>query len=317
MTAPGTTSRNWEVTFFTVQTTSLDPTAGSLFANGRMPVPIDILIKANYTDNHHRHRLLKSELNSIQLVEYNNPNRELTGPWSYSSQENEFAHSLPSSGVTVSSPMLNDDSPDHQRYWVTTTSTLDIRVGARIMQPDGTRRSTHNGSVFDSHVHLTRINPVRYNTTTINVYQEAVAQGTYLTRVFPSSGERPYEHQDLWNQVNYYVSTMHYPGHAIVGVEISLNIHVNQKKNALCLTRMSFENRDRPWTSWIHVDRETACGFDLYDVYGNRGSFRTGHSGNRDEIRILNGSATISSTEQDDKHSPVVSQDGAPHKAKL
>ena len=368
MTDPGTTRANWEVTSFEVLTASLDPTSATFFANGRMQVPVNVLIRAVDSNNHQPVRLTQAELNTIQLVEYHNPNILLNNAWSYSDESNEFAHALPSSEATIASPALNDSrptlddgSPDHKRYWVTATKVEHRTVAARITQPNGTRQSTHNGSRFDSHVHLTGIPPVDYNRSTISVDREViVSDGFYgMSARPPPSGQLA----ESWTQVNYYISTTVYPFlkadihgfnprpstpsltnsylyrfagqtpfdlklHYIwengpqtrktVGenrswtrngvtytVTAQVTVNVNQRRNALCLTRMSFEKGHYGWNTGFNH----RCGFELYDIYGNHGSFTASHSAEGDEIVILSGTPRASATEQSNDDSAVVSQD--------
>lgn len=377
MAVPGIKRINWEVTTFEVLTTSPEPTSAIFFANGRMQVPVDVLIRAIDPDNHQRYRLTQAELDTIQLVEYHNPNNLLTGAWSYSDESNEFAHALLSSEATGTNPALNefhsiqdDRSPDNKRYYVTTTRVEHRRVAARIRQPNGTTQSTHNGSRFDSYVHLTAIPPVDYNRSTISVDPEVIVpNGFYWMQARPPPSGNLFH--EPWTQVNYYVSTSVHPflkaeihgfnprpstpsltnsylymfhggppvdlklhyiwengpqARRSVGehrtwtrngvtytVAAQVSIIVNQRRNALCLTRMSFENGHFGWnTGFRHP-----CGFELYDIYGNHGSFTASHSADGDEIVILSGRPRASAIEQDHEHSAVVSQDGAQDKPKL
>lgn len=181
MAASGATTPNWEVTFFEVHTASSDSTSAVVFANGRMQVPVDVFIKVVDPQNHQRYHLTQAELDSIQPVEYDNPNILMGGAWEYTDLSNQFAHALISLEIAVASPAFNeswpienDNSPDHKRYYVTTTRAEHKRVSARIRQPNGTIISLHRGGAFDSHVHLTGIPPAAYNTSTISVNQEVV-----------------------------------------------------------------------------------------------------------------------------------------------
>ena len=371
MAASEITRPYWEVIFFEVHTVSLDSTSAVLFANGRMQTPVDVFIRAVNPQNHQRYRLTQAELDTIQLVEFNNTTVVLEGAWSYSDQRNEFAHVLLSSEAADASPAFNeswpiqnDNSPDHKRYYVTTTRVEHKRVSARIREPNGTMVSIHHGGNFNSPVHLTGIPPVLYNTSTISENREVVVpDGRYMI----SAGRPPITLQRPYNQVNYYLSTQSYPllkanilgipdvpnqpnvytqfsnnnsraetlkihciwepaGQTVRRVSVyrhvttenvlsafwtDLSIVVNQQKDALCLTRLSLDAEGDFW----NPDFSHSCGFELYDIYGNRGWFTASHSVDRDEIVILNGRPSASSNEQNYDH--IKPQDGAPDKAEF
>ncbi|KIA75673.1 hypothetical protein HK57_00534 [Aspergillus ustus] len=53
-----------------------------------------------------------------------------------------------------------------------------------------------------------------------------------------------------------------------------IDITVNQKSNSLTLTRLCIDSGDEIWGQFWHYD----CGFRLYDIYGNTGTFKAGYS---------------------------------------
>jgi len=62
-------------------------------------------------------------------------------------------------------------------------------------------------------------------------------------------------------------------------------ITVNQKKNALCLTHLTFDFFTAiNWGDLWHYN----CGFKLYDIYGNTGTFSAGFSYDRSLLVIGN-----------------------------
>ncbi|KAI1171848.1 hypothetical protein F4777DRAFT_29957 [Nemania sp. FL0916] len=65
------------------------------------------------------------------------------------------------------------------------------------------------------------------------------------------------------------------------------NITINQKSNALCLTRLRF-NADIPLPMWKDRWANSDCGFTIYDIYGNWGKFSAGFSDDHDLIKIKN-----------------------------
>ncbi|KAI0453888.1 hypothetical protein F5B21DRAFT_478203 [Xylaria acuta] len=65
------------------------------------------------------------------------------------------------------------------------------------------------------------------------------------------------------------------------------DIKVNQKSNALCLTRLAIDCPDEIWGSnWSN----TNCGFTIYDEYGNSGKFSASFSDDHNLIKIKNDS---------------------------
>ncbi|RPA93704.1 hypothetical protein L873DRAFT_1830615 [Choiromyces venosus 120613-1] len=64
-----------------------------------------------------------------------------------------------------------------------------------------------------------------------------------------------------------------------------IDIKVNQKKNALCLTRLAIDCPDTIWgTQWSYY----GCWFQLYDIYGNIGTFSASFSKDHNLIEIKN-----------------------------
>lgn len=101
----------------------------------------------------------------------------------------------------------DDDSPDHQRFWVMTTRVEQKRIAARIRQPNGITQNTNNGTSFDSYVHLRGIPQVIYTTSNIRVTRVVLESGTYDSRI----GQPQVRHQESWDQVNYFVTTDVHP----------------------------------------------------------------------------------------------------------
>ncbi|PWY69619.1 hypothetical protein BO94DRAFT_590404 [Aspergillus sclerotioniger CBS 115572] len=166
---------NWEVTFFEITTTRSDRITDTLYANGRMQVPIDVSIKAVVNDE--TYTLSEQELASIKLVRYVSPDEDLPDGWDYTASENEFDHVMP---TTVTNIKNNRDSDipapaealhitpraDHQvkRYWVSTTHVENEQIAASILSPSGEIITTHEEeSGFDSYVALTGVAPITYH----------------------------------------------------------------------------------------------------------------------------------------------------------
>ena len=72
------TRTQWEVTSFSLRTGAPDSTTDIIYANGRMQVQVNVLIKAIVKGQTKRYLLTQSELASIELVDYDNPNHVLS-----------------------------------------------------------------------------------------------------------------------------------------------------------------------------------------------------------------------------------------------
>ena len=145
----------WVVTFFKVLTSTKDQTSDILYANGAMQVPINVFIKAIDPNANAPYSLTQDELDGITLVEYNNTANELDGDWSYSDEENEYAHSLatsksiPNPGMYIpsfaeipqssqirqlaiqadmGSSTSSSKAPQWKHYWVTTTKIEERKL---------------------------------------------------------------------------------------------------------------------------------------------------------------------------------------------
>ncbi|KAH2761583.1 hypothetical protein KXW10_000405 [Aspergillus fumigatus] len=291
----------WTVVSIDIYTTTSDKISDTLYANGRMQVPVDVLILTKPAAV-----LTEEELSSIKLVHYNDTAKTLSGGWVYSDEANEFAHSLDPEllGVSAALPVTEtgqDNSKQLKRYWVSTKEIETLKIAASIQQPDG-KTITSNSSYGGTFAALTGKTPITYTTDNVDFEREDTS------------------HTDIFDQDNYYVSSR-IPQHPFrkavihaynstdyglincysyvswhddchlalfymwdfgpesqktVGVGTSLfgglfdKISVNQKPNALCLTRLLIT---APFdidygTSWWY-----APWFVIYDVYGNVGQF--------------------------------------------
>src|ERR1700761_9699465 len=92
----------WEVNYFKVETSTSSANTDSLYANGKMQIPVTVSIKAVETGTSTRYTLTDSDLNTIELVYYNDTSSTLSNGWSYTDQEDDtFAHTI--SGQSASS----------------------------------------------------------------------------------------------------------------------------------------------------------------------------------------------------------------------
>ncbi|GJP93899.1 calcineurin-like phosphoesterase [Aspergillus niger] len=317
----GSTSVSWEVTSLEVQTTTPSATSDGLYANGNMQVPVVVVIKTIDPDTNTSYQLSESDLETIKLIDYDDPPTELSGSWSYSTTENEFDHSLPSSKKALQPDLsLTDGGSQKKRYWVTTTKVENKRVAASIKQPNGTVVHTA-GDPYDSKATLTGTDVVTYKLDDINLRKGDTTSGTGETVA-----------SQKWSSTNYYLTTNKYPlrkadvnGDNLrtdQGVENSylenamacffsasnefdifyywpmgpeetrrvggasgapIEITVNEESNALCFTHMHLQNYDFGWTfGFLFYYR-----FIFYDQFGNPGTFWVGYNDSHTTLEIL------------------------------
>src|SRR4051812_2079426 len=188
----------WDVTTLKLATSAHSQTSDALYANGRMQVPVHVEIRARDRATGNTYRLTESELNGIELVDYYDTSRKITGSWFYSDHENEYSHSLLSVAsdlnLAVDVARANQgDGSQFKTYWVSTTMSENKNIGARVLQPGGTMVTSH-GDNFDTHVTLTGRAPITYTTDSINVQREETAKGTYKGKFMLVYASLP------WNQ---------------------------------------------------------------------------------------------------------------------
>ncbi|KAF2798611.1 hypothetical protein K505DRAFT_405097 [Melanomma pulvis-pyrius CBS 109.77] len=335
-----TSNTKWEVVNFFVRASTADGIEDSLYANSRMQVPVSVFIKALVQGTTKHYYLTQAELDSIQLVDYDDPTQTLSGTWTYSTQKNGFPcteAALVKGSMTGARGSRDEDDDDNtpqlKVYRVSTSSVEKKNVGASITQPDGTVVATRRGSYYDSHVTLEGREPITYTTDNITVTKENPANGTFTMDW--TGGGKSGTSTSPWSQDNYYVSTTQHALHKAeiytydttgsgngtdsdsrlancyakrtpgtemklffiwddgpeatktVGLDrkttnvqnkitYTLTIHanaaiqVNQKRGALCLSRLAFRLKDAIWGDEWSYDK---CGFTLYDTFGNMGTF--------------------------------------------
>ncbi|PYI02602.1 hypothetical protein BO78DRAFT_390102 [Aspergillus sclerotiicarbonarius CBS 121057] len=293
----------WEVITFTVQTSAVGNASDRLYANGQMQVPVIVSIRAIIGDTGASYHLTQSELQSIKLIDYYS-RKELTGTWFYSTTENVFSHTLPGSRAPVE-PIA--DGTQSIYFWVSSTKMESTNIAAQISQPgkDQPTIITTTGGSFDSKVTLTAIQPVTYTTSNVTFTREDTAEGTWNKKQGSSTTKYNWDQDNYYLTSNVYpflkvdrheVDTSGYNNGAVrigemrdsfaylevgssdvsiffmfnMGKEATVayaDIKVNQKVNALCLTRLRFFKG-----AW-YSDWEQNAWFTIYDLYGNSGSF--------------------------------------------
>ena len=337
--------KEWEVTYFKVETITSGGESDSLYANGRMQVPVVVSIKAIEKDTVKQHTLQSTDLSNIKLIDYDDPTSVLSDGWSYGEQSINFpAHSLNTSVFRQTQAKAKTDvGPQSKKYWVSTTKIENKRVAARIKQSDGTTVTTQMPR-FHSHVTLTGKEPIVYTKDNVEFVREDTANGSYMIkRGIEKVVEVNVPH--VWDQDNYFVSSKvhqftkadiygydtdgHANGHpgdsglkncyayyapdnkdlklsyiwdfgaeatkkaglykndtvSVVEAEAYAyaDIKVNQKSNALCLTRLTFSDPSFDWGGKWSNDK---CGFTVYDIYGNSGKFSASFTADHDLITL-------------------------------
>ncbi|RAH56257.1 hypothetical protein BO85DRAFT_63010 [Aspergillus piperis CBS 112811] len=302
----GSTSVSWEVTSFEVQATTPNATSDALYVNGNMQIPVIVVISVIDLNTNNAYELNESELETIKLIDYDDPPTEISGSWSYSVTENEFEHGLPSTKKAIQPDLsFAAGGPQKKRYWVTTTKVENKRIGASIKQSDGTVVHT-GGGTFDSKVTLVGTNPVTYTVDDLNFEQ----QEEDVMQAFPSK-------DGSWIQRNFYLTTKKdelrkadLQGYILGTVDPALKyataylrdnmgffsifyywpmgskemrtvgidshtaeVTINQKSNALCVTHMYLDVFGTTWPA----SRSWEGRFTFYDKFGNPGTFWLGY----------------------------------------
>lgn len=211
----------WTLVAFKVETTTPDGRTDTLYANGRMQVPVIVSIKAWDKSTSKVYKLLDSELDKIDLIDFDAPTTELADGWSYSAnRNNNFANTatatLKSFSVLPSfaeAPMnksatntTSDNIPQKKKYLVSTTRVENKRIGARVELPDGTTVTTTT-SPYYSYVVLAGRPPFVYTTENITVARVTVDKGDITVGVYNSNGSRISSSKMPWAQDNYYISS--------------------------------------------------------------------------------------------------------------
>ncbi|QMW32390.1 hypothetical protein F9C07_2284604 [Aspergillus flavus] len=342
----------WEVVTFTVHTNTSNGITDALYANGQMQVPVIVGIKA-VDQNYSPYTLTEAELKRITLVDYYNTATEIKGNWYYSTEENEFAHSLPTSRDP--GQPIRQEGPQYITFWVSTTKVENKNIAARITQTTDNKVITTNSSSFNSRVTLTSREPIRYTTDDVNLVRENTSSGKWPVS---TNHNGALVNTVLYNytQNNYYVTSKLYPfikgeiynydatgksnnvisspylknAYAylidrndvkiffiwpmtsesteepgvsrMVGsaspwtlVYAKAYVKVNQRANALCLTRMHYSCNTNYWIR----DWTMNAWFRLYDRYGNKAEFYP-KTDDRDTIYLQAKSSQLLATSEPD-----------------
>ncbi|OOG00671.1 hypothetical protein ASPCADRAFT_202496 [Aspergillus carbonarius ITEM 5010] len=197
-------SAAWEVTSFAVQTSTANQKTDSVYANGRMQVPVIVTVKAVNGTTGASYELTDAELKTIKLRDYYT-STELTGTWFYSTTENEFAHTLGNTRDPVT-PIA--DGTKSIVFWVSSTKVENKNIAAFITQPNGTSATTAGGT-FNSFVTLTGLQRVDYTTRNVTIEDEDTAKGTWKSTRHSNNVTSVSSYE--WQQNNHYVTSDVHP----------------------------------------------------------------------------------------------------------
>ncbi|RHZ70736.1 hypothetical protein CDV55_107810 [Aspergillus turcosus] len=311
----------WEVSEMKVETSPGDHLRDSLFANGKMQVPVIVSIEAINPANNAVYKLSAAQLATIKLVDYYNPTSHLSTPWTYSAVENEFHHVLPAIASAGSESETPQTRVDYQKktWWVSTSRVEHKNIGASIQAPKGIYHTGGGSGHSDSHVTITGIAAIHYNMSNVQFVREDTKNGNVISGPFK------------FDQDNYYLSSTKYRFQKVdvrgqffnptndppiercylrvsrvkSGTEQShlhylwpmgsqqtkqagnknarADITINQRQGALCLTRFTLEGKGRlyPDGGGWYTNQ-----FTIYDQYGNSGNFQAGHDGSSNLITM-------------------------------
>ncbi|KAF7587275.1 hypothetical protein BBP40_007492 [Aspergillus hancockii] len=311
----------WEVTLMKVETSPGDHLRDSLFANGKMQVPVIVSIEAIDPANNTIYKLSAAQLNTIKLVDYYNPTTQLSTPWTYTAVENEFHHALPATASTER-PQTDASNPraDFQKktWWVSTSRVEHKNIGASIQTPKGIHHTGGGTGHSNSHVTITGIAPVHYNMSNVGFVREDTKDGRTTNQNF------------TFDQDNYYLSSTKYRFQKVevrgwffnypsdppsercylrvssgslieksylhylwpMGLQQTkqagnkdarADITINQRQGTLCFTRLVLQGIGK-----LYADNGGwyTNQFTIYDQYGNWGKFQAGHSSDKNLITM-------------------------------
>ncbi|KAM0550286.1 hypothetical protein ACHAPJ_008956 [Fusarium lateritium] len=197
---------SWKVNSITIKTVADGHEKNNLYANGRMQIPVIVLIKASEKDVNKRHHLSPKELESVKLIDYYN-NEGLTGGWTYSTTENEFSHTRAS--FTIEQDDVADDEPDVVQFWVSTTKFETKEIAASVQSPEGENRT--NKDPNHSSVIITGTVPIKYKKDDVEITPVEILQGNYLLE-WEDVLQDWHEAWPKYWQTNYYISLKnHFP----------------------------------------------------------------------------------------------------------
>lgn len=301
-------SSKWEVTRFEIFTNGIDRTTDRLYANGRMQVPLKIIIQAAVKDEpvegqHRTYTLSKKELAGIGLKDQH-LDAPLPSGWNYThSKVGEWVDTFPDSRTFAAADdsEMSEMSDDGQVkiLWVSTTAIGRKHIAATI--------PTKVGNVQTAAVTLIAEDPVKYNMNNNNIRHYSEGRDPYLsnqrnwyfsTITYPTKlAEIHSDFYDKWDKASSKFwgcdenlmksacffqappesmparlsrTRVYYIWPVISSENPPSQITVDRSQNALCLT--SFDGA-RVGGSWMGLEILSNTWFEIFDIYGNSGRF--------------------------------------------
>ncbi|GKZ72396.1 hypothetical protein AnigIFM50267_008759 [Aspergillus niger] len=277
----GSTSVSWEVTSLEVQTTTPSATSDGLYANGNMQVPVVVVIKTIDPDTNTSYQLIESDLETIKLIDYDDPPTELSGSWSYSTTENEWGFPKEALLGYDNKGGEQESRREHQTaQWDLTYKLDDINL-RKGDTTSGTGETVASQKWSRTNYYLTT-NKYPLRKADVNGYTLRTDQGvenSYLENAmacFPS-GSNELDIFYYWPMGP--EETRRLGGASGAPIEIT----VNEESNALCFTHMHLQNYDFGWIPNFLFDYR----FTFYDQFGNPGTFWVGYNDSHTTLEIL------------------------------
>ncbi|EAU37965.1 predicted protein [Aspergillus terreus NIH2624] len=159
---------SWDVVDFQIHTVVPESAPAIVNADGKMHVFVYVSLKANIKGTSDRYFLTEDELQAIELVDFHT-DHQLPEGWSYSGTD---LSNVPPETLALSV----SDKDQLKCYRVTSTTTEDKKIAARIRQPDGRTVSTQLGT------EISFATLAETTTTTVQVSPHvAICQPAYIT----------------------------------------------------------------------------------------------------------------------------------------
>ncbi|KAJ1717820.1 hypothetical protein NYO67_64 [Aspergillus flavus] len=200
---------SWTVNSIKVESRS-GSTSLSIFANGRMQVPVYIVLSGRKDGKDYQ--LTPEDLKRVKITNYHT-DEPLSGPFHYRSDDLGYTAPFPSSSKSdeaIDEPRGQmEDRPistfqTHTLY-VHSTEVGDMRIGASVLQPDNVLVTTRSGS-NDSSLYINARPRPYYTMNDVKFEREDTANGT-----IPIDIGLPWELKLPWDQDNYYLTSKIHP----------------------------------------------------------------------------------------------------------
>ncbi|WP_372070877.1 hypothetical protein P7L75_19310 [Tistrella mobilis] len=268
-------------------------TSGSIYGNGLNQIGVRIYftpIDVNSTVVPLSPAVLART--SITLLDYTTA-QSLPSGWAYGTSVNQF-HTLPEGQNAAA--RFAQFVQEVTTYYVTCATdarSRAITIGSKITLPDGgyalnaDQHFSAPAGNFKNSVALRALTPIFYNSSNTRLDREDTAngkdwdqdnyyftiteQGCYIIRSDISgapSGPSNWSIISKDKHPNWHYIWQFGPENTAYISQIGINIRYNQRRNAVCLTRLHSSSYNSGYDNWYYETR-----FTIYDQYGNSGLF--------------------------------------------